>query len=937
MVGFESEIITESSDDQRLPMIQDEGEKSKVSIRFEKELSLADIQYYESLGVSFGDTPQHIGAIYVAEVSEKILDYLKTDPNFENAEPLHNPKYQMPRDISVPGTETYADLAWDMQDYYGLNLTGKDILIADLDTGIQWRHPDFFFADGGNFTWFDTTGGTPWLFVNGSDGIDLNGNYGISNNETLYSIDVNENGNYETDVDWLWLDNGTTIGSIDDGDTFFVVNDTNSDTQLNVGENLIALKTPKTKYLVHESGGSPQVWERGVNLTSSTFYDTDGHGTGVAGILNGGQKGYRKYVGVAPDAELMAINIFGTDGLTVEEGLIWARDHGADVILIEVGSWTYEFLDGSSNVEMMIDTLTSSGIPVIVPAGNLQGALRHADSLGASNAILSTNFRVPTALGTTEVYLTVLCNQSVNQAQVNITEPTSSGTIVHQLTFGYGYNNWQRASTGTNVTIDAFIANSTRSGNYMIAIDISGTIKDTSYWSIEIKNTQKTRYHFYISDDASAWSGGAQWQNPIDNYIITWPSTADTAISVASYHSRSIWAAAGSLASFSSLGPRVDDNPKMSITAPGGWDIISAWSSDSVWSTWFDNYGGLALDEVFGGYRLFSGTSASGPHVAGAAALLLQLNSDCGPVVKDLIESTAYTDANTPAITPWPAPANPIWGYGKLNISMAVEATMNLPIIWDSQHSPSSPEYVDSVTVSANVSNADDVKFQWTNCSGAAWEVFNMTLSSGLYTASIPLHKYGFQIDYKIIPMNNSAVGGPVDGGNYQVSDSVDPIISTFVHNATATVVDPTYVEVIVSVSEPVNASGIWAVDIEFTADNWANTNYVTMVSNGTHYIGMVPPSPHPLQVKFRVVAYDYAGNTATSAEVTYDVIAPTTTTTTGTTTDTTTTTGTTTDTTTTGPTGGGITDFIQENLYLVIGLGVLFALILIVVICRRR
>lgn len=948
MIGVETEAITEFSDTERLPLIQDEGEKSQVSIRFERELSQEDIEYYEELGVSFGDSPQHIGEIYLAEASQKMLDYLKNDPNFANAEPLHKPKYQMPRDISVPGTETYSDLAWDMQDYYGLNITGKDILIADLDTGIQWRHPDFFFADGPSVQYTDASSGpNMFVFNNGTEYIDLNNNATRENNEILYVLDVNENAAIDIDVDWVWLDNGSIVGSLDYGDTFFVVNDTDSTSTLTGQDYLIRLMTPKTKYIVHKNMGFTQVWERGVNMTSCNSLDTSGHGTGVAGILNGGQIGYRKYVGVAPDAEIMAINIFGSDGLTVEEGLIWARDHGADVILIEVGSWTYEFLDGSSNAELMIDVLTASGIPVIVPAGNLRNAARHADRTGTANTILSTDFDVPTGLGVTEVYITVLADKLVNNAKVNISEPTSSGYITHQLSFGIGYQQWTTASTGANVTIDAFIANSTRSSVSMIAIDISGTIEDTQYWSIEIENDQSARYHFYISDDASAWSGGAEWyqfHGVTDAHIITWPSTADTAISVASYYTRGLtWGppigatTAGASAYFSSIGPRVDGNSKMSISAPGGWDIISAWSSDSLWYSWYDYYGGLQLDDVFGGYRLFSGTSASGPHVAGAAALILQLNPDCGSIVKNIIEETAWNDMYTGIIPGPPNPASAMWGYGKLNVSEAIEEAMKLPVIWETHTTPSAPEYSDTVTVTANISNADYVRFQWTNCSGAAYDIFNMTKSAGLYTATIPVHRYGFTIDYQIMPVNASAIGGPIDHGTYVIADTVDPVINSFTHNATATVVDPTWIEVIVSVSEPINASGIWAVDIEMSMDNWININYITMVSNGTHYIGIIAPSPAPMQVKFRVVAYDYAMNTATSTEVTYDVIAPTTSTTTTTTTSTSTTeTGTTTGTTTPGTTGPSLPDFIQDNLYLIIA-GAFIVLILLVIICRRR
>ncbi|MHA2424897.1 MAG: hypothetical protein ACXAEF_08925, partial [Candidatus Thorarchaeota archaeon] len=133
MIGLENETVNASSIDERLRLIEDTGEKSSVSIRFDRELTIEDIHYYESLGLSFGESPQHVGSIYIAEASQTVLDYLQNDPNFETAEPLRKPKYHTPRDISVSGTESYTDLAWNMQDYYGLNLTGKDILIANLD------------------------------------------------------------------------------------------------------------------------------------------------------------------------------------------------------------------------------------------------------------------------------------------------------------------------------------------------------------------------------------------------------------------------------------------------------------------------------------------------------------------------------------------------------------------------------------------------------------------------------------------------------------------------------------------------------------------------------------------------------------------------------------------------------------------------------------
>lgn len=896
----------------------DSGEQKDLTVRFERELSRSEIDFYERNGIHFGYKPQNIGSVYLVKASDTALDHLREDPFLRSAEPMREPVFHTPRDVSI--TDTYTDLAWQMQDLEGFDLTGRDILIADLDTGINWNHPDFFFADGPKVQYFETASLPPdcFIFNNGTDGIDINGNSIIEANEKLYVIDIDMNGAYHVEVDWLFLDNGTTLGAVDNFDTFFVVEDTDHDTQLTGVDNLIRLLTPKTKYMVHKPMGNIQVWDRDTNITLATSYDTDGHGTGVAGILNGGQRGYRKLVGVAPDAELMAINVFGSDGLTIEEGLVWARDHGADVILIEIGSWTYEFLDGSSNVERMIDTLTAQGIPVVVPAGNLQNGGRHTDYALTANVPLPVQFSVP-AIGATEMYLTVLSSVPVDNATVNITEPTSSGTIIHQIALGHGYWNFMTTYT-TNVTFDAFIANSTKGGNYMIAIDISGWIKDTSLWTITITMSTNAYLHYYISDDASAWSGGAAWNSPTNTHLITWPSTADTAISIASYMSRNLWMPGyGMLASYSSIGPRIDGNPKLSVAAPGGYDILSAWSFDSPYPSWYtQGYSGLPLYPLYGGYQLFGGTSAAGPHVAGAAALMLQLNENCGSVAKDLIEASTYTDAYTGALPVYPAPASVAWGYGKLNACAALEEVAKLPYVHDLVVTPENPEYADMVTLSMNVTGATSVHFDWSSNNWTTGHPSILTLSGGLYTTTIPAHKYADRIDYLFWPVNPGAVINPNVLQSYVVGDTVAPTIDSFHHNATSTAVDPTWVEVAVQASEPLNASGVSSAALEFSLDNWVSTNYIALVWNGTHFAGHVPPAPAPMTMKFRIVVYDYAMNSASTADVSYDIVTAYPTTTTG---------------TTSGTTTG---NWLQDNMHLVIAAGAA-VLVLIVVACRRR
>jgi subtilisin family serine protease len=121
------------------------------------------------------------------------------------------------------------------------------------------------------------------------------------------------------------------------------------------------------------SGGDP------ARCTGSA-QDDNGHGTHVSGIALAATGNGRGIAGVAPDARLLAVRVLANDcsssGCTasgtaadVAAGIVWAVDHGADIVNLSLGGGTLQSALGCAFCDA-IDYAWSKGAIAVIAAGN---------------------------------------------------------------------------------------------------------------------------------------------------------------------------------------------------------------------------------------------------------------------------------------------------------------------------------------------------------------------------------------------------------------------------------------------------------------------------------------------------------------------------------------------------------------------------------------
>jgi len=147
-------------------------------------------------------------------------------------------------------------------------------------------------------------------------------------------------------------------------------------------------------------------------------HDSVGHGTFVSSLIASNSLGI---AAVAPQAQLVMVRVLDDDGagddFTVISGILYAADHGADVVNVSLGGYLQRSnpfdLAVADLIQRSIDYATARGALVVAAAGNealnsntatgphgsyadsvhvLAGGIRQVISVGATGPVNSQNF-----------------------------------------------------------------------------------------------------------------------------------------------------------------------------------------------------------------------------------------------------------------------------------------------------------------------------------------------------------------------------------------------------------------------------------------------------------------------------------------------------------------------------------------------------------------
>lgn len=527
------------------------------------------VKYHGSLDAlkALGIEVEYLIAGYaILTVPEQLVDSMV---ELEEIEYVEKPKryfyeLEMPADNSCIPQVTLRDP----------NLSGASVLVAVLDSGIDYRLPEFRHRDG------------------------------------------------STRIRFLWDQT--------------LLPDAPAGSRPEQPDTASPLRRPPAGYRLGVEFGSEQInqalaaptRQEQFELLPST--DTSGHGTAVAGIAVGNSPTYQ---GVAPEAELLVVKLGVPDVSSfprtteIMRAVTYAIHKAIElrmplVINLSFGN-TYGAHDGSSLIERFLDNAAEIGRTVIcVGSGNEGNSGGHlAGSLLQENTIPGTRDGVPSRTG--------LIARPVS---VELAVADYERTLNVQLWKNYcdSYRIFLRSPGGQETQLPGMISG----GKYTLRLEqteilvyfgepapyavaeeiyfemlpIGRNYINSGIWTIRLEPLQVVtgRYYFYLPS-AVVRSAGTGFYRSTPEVTLTIPATAAKVISIGAYDSTY-----EAYADFSGRG-YADANRTIGVVAAGLAKPDLA--APGV---------GIIAPDIYGGYTPMTGTSFATPIVSGSCALLME-------------------------------------------------------------------------------------------------------------------------------------------------------------------------------------------------------------------------------------------------------------------------------------------------------------------------
>ncbi len=638
-----------------------------VVVRFRAQPSTADLSRLDALGVHFDRDERGAllgrGRRRPATATGEALRAAADDPAVDQIDLDHRP-FTAPRPLDLTSVLTQAAAVHRERTANGLAVDGAGLVVCDVDSGVDPLHPMFFRADGGYFAFSDKN--QNGRLDPGVDTVDLGGgpvtlrslNGVVSHyfdDEPLFD---SEGEALDLRYDYLYADEnddrrrnvGAAEGFGDDvpafGEALFVADDVDLSGALETGEKIVRLSTSKIQTFRHGN----DFFRRGMNLSEAVFEPEMQHGNGASGVMVGGQPGLSRLWGIAPGADL----VVATDRTGGREFAMtnFCIEEGARVVLHEYAPWITYHLDGSSDVEALIDESVADGVVHINPAGNLSGAAKMSKQELAVGAATTIPIVVPDELNAAYLITTLLWRDTSRDLAFSLTSPDgnsvdldlSSGLFEAELE-DLTLQAYREDSSRGTAKVDLYLF----PGGALFPI-LPGT------WTLTVTDpgpvgAEPVTLLGSVFDEVSGWGQGIHFaEHATEDHLVGWPGTADLGLAVAAFTGHDFdGGVSGARAIYSGRGHRFDGTPLMAISAPDNPVVPGT------------------FEERVLGYMVYGGTSGASPHVAGAAALVLSAHPELsGAEVKAALTAGAVADAFTGSVP------NDDFGFGKLDAYRAI-------------------------------------------------------------------------------------------------------------------------------------------------------------------------------------------------------------------------------------------------------------------------